>query len=265
MIQIERNDYEVLCINELKSAIKEVEKTNNYVVDLGCSNNSWFLEMPYSGLLVDADIRKIMTIPPGMYKGVARMVTTENVHRLFEEFNVPKDFMVLNLDIDGPDLWILMKILERYEPKVIVTEINEKIPYPVKFSIKNDPNFDWGWCHLYGYSFACLEDVMTRFGYRIKSLTMNNAVLVKGEPNVEDLKDMYVNGYLEHPSPLIPPSWNDDVKHLHGLDKEEVATEWRNYFLNNPNPNNGEPQTKNINNYVINDDYEDYLKRFFET
>jgi len=44
-----------------------------------------------------------------------------------------KDFSVLSLDIDGNDYWGAACDLSQFRPQLIVTEINEKIPPPIRF------------------------------------------------------------------------------------------------------------------------------------
>ena len=265
----EYNPYEQICLNSLKSCIKTVKKTNTFIVDIGSSFNSWFLDFPFVGLLIDMDLKKILSISKNnLYTKICSKITTSNVWNILEKNQTPKDFFILNIDIDGPDLFILIKLLQKYQPKIIITEINEKIPYPVKFSIIDDPNFDWGWCHLYGYSIACLEDLMLMFNYSIFSLNMNNIILIKNDesekPNIDKIEEFYKKGYLNN-TVIPPPGWNDDVKHLHDCKtKEEVAIEWRKYFLKNKNPNNGKDQTGNLNKYVINESYKQYLKKWKE-
>jgi len=263
------SEYEQTCLNNLRLAESKIKKTNNFIVDIGSSYNSWFLDFPYSGILIEMELEKIMKMPTTpFYKKIHKKVTTSNICNILKENNTPKDFYMMNLDIDGIDLWILHTVLAEYQPKIIITEINEKIPFPIKFSIKNDPNFYWNWCHLFGYSIACLEDIMKMYNYSIDSLHMNNIVLIKNEktdkPNINEIGKIYIEGYLQNKI-FPPPTYNDDVKNLHECKtKEDVAIKWREYFLNNPNPNNGKDQSENIDNYVINDEYEKYLEKFLK-
>ncbi|HEX8116589.1 MAG TPA: hypothetical protein VF521_04905, partial [Pyrinomonadaceae bacterium] len=56
------------------------------------------------------------------------LVTPDNVLELLRDEAVPFDFGVLSLDIDSYDYWVLDAVLKQYRPRVVVTEINEKIP-----------------------------------------------------------------------------------------------------------------------------------------
>jgi hypothetical protein len=266
----EYNAYERECLNNLTTCLNEHKKyKNNFVVDIGCSYNSWFLEYPFLGILIDSDIKKILSIPNNnLYTKLSKKVTPYNICDILKQYNTPKEFYCLNLDTDGCDLFILIALLKQYTPKIIITEINEKIPYPVKFSMIYHSDYEWEWNHMFGYSIACLEDIMTMFNYSIKSLTMNNVILVKNEenqkPNIDEIRQIYLDGYLNNKI-IPPPGWNDDVKHLHDCKtKEEVADKWRQYFIENVNPNNNKQQTRNLDKYVINDTYEEYLQEFLK-
>ncbi len=105
-----------------------------------------------------------------------RRVQPDGVVSLLESFNVDRDFSVLCLDTDGNDYWILDAILSSFHPRLIVTEINEKIPPPIRFVVKYDPAFQLRH-HFYGYSIAALSDLCERHGYGILRLEYNNAFL----------------------------------------------------------------------------------------
>lgn len=248
---------------------------NNIIVEIGSSDNSYYLNEPlcskFTGILVDGSSSKLSVYNNPLFKTVCRMITPDNVCSILEENNIPLDFYMLNLDIDGLDFFTLLSILKKYRPKVIVTEFNEKIPYPFKYSIKNDSSFTWGWCHNYGYSVACIKDVMINFGYSIDSLNVNNIYLSRIDneesPNIEDVEKFYKIGYIDKKSWVDDnfQPWNKDVVHFHSCKTEEEMEEsFRNYFTNNLNVNNGKSMIDELDKYLINDSYELYLKYFLK-
>ena len=95
-------------------------------------------------------------------------------------FGVEKNFGVLCLDIDGNDYWVLDAILRNFRPGLVVTEINENIPPPMRFVVKFDPKFQLRY-HFYGYSIAALEDLCEKHNYGILELEYNNAFLAPAE------------------------------------------------------------------------------------
>lgn len=274
--------FEVDTFEEIvKYSEKYKDYHNNIIVEIGSSDNSYYLNEPlssrFTGLLVDGSEQKLSVYKSQAYsrvhhfKTACRMINPDNVCSILEENNIPKDFYMLNLDIDGIDFFTLLSILKKYRPKVIVTEYNEKIPYPFKYCIKNDPNYRWGWNHNYGYSVACIKDVMLNFGYRIDSLNVNNIYLSRIDdnelPNVEDVKKWYKIGYLDKKQWVDDnyQPWNKDVLHFHACKtNEEMETAFRDYFRYNLNVNNGTSMTNELDNYLMNKQYEDYLQDFLK-
>ena len=268
--------FEVETYEEMvRYSVKYKDYHNNVIVEIGSSDNSYYLNEPlcskFTGILVDGSSRKLSVYKNPLFKTVCEMVNPDNVCSILEENNIPTDFYMLNLDIDGLDFFTLVSILKKYRPKVIITEFNEKIPYPFKYSIKADPNFTWNWCHNYGYSVACIEDIMTNFGYSIDSLNVNNIYLTRidngDSPNVGDIQKFYNVGYLEKKNWLYDnfQPWNKDVDHFHLCKtEEEMENTLSEYFKNNLNVNNGSSMSTEIDKYVINENYENYLKEFLK-
>ena len=50
-------------------------------------------------------------------------VTPQNVESVFEKAQVPMEFGILSIDIDGNDYWV-WEALEHYRPAVVVIEYN---------------------------------------------------------------------------------------------------------------------------------------------
>lgn len=248
---------------------------NNIIVEIGSSDNSYYLNEPlsskFTGILLDGSSQKLSTYTNPRFKTVCKMITPENVCSILSENNIPEDFYMLNLDIDGLDFFTLISILKKYKPKVIITEFNEKIPYPFKYSIKNDSNFTWGWCHNYGYSVACIKDVMINFGYSIDSLNVNNIYLSRIDdgslPNIDDVGKLYKSGYIDKKSWVDDnyQPWNKDVNHFHLCETEEEMEEsFREYFTNNLNVNNGKSMIDELDKYLMNNSYEEYFINFIK-
>jgi hypothetical protein len=255
------------------------KNSNNYIVEIGCSNNSWFLNEPlskYRGIRIDADLYKILGYGPSQFpiKSINSKVSADNICDTLKENNVPEDFFMLCLDIDGPDYFVLNAILQKYKPKIIITEYNEIIPYPVKFAIKSDNNFVWTGGHIYGYSVACVEDIMNNYNYNLDDLIVNNLFLIRNDENkiinTHEIENFYKKGYLfnkkypRNDMSLYQNEYNLNLQFLQELkNKDEIAHEFRKYFIDNPiNKYNGKSTINNIDNYVINDEYEEYLKKF---
>lgn len=222
----------VLADNKL---FKELDKlinkkhANNYIVDIGASFNSHFLKYNCSGVLFDMDESKIIKIPSdNLYKKIHKKITPGNVLSTLKKYNVPYNFLALNLDIDSYDLFVLIKVLKRYSPKIIITEINEKIPLPVSFSVRYHKDWYWKKDHFFGYSISCLEPVLKRFGYYIHSLVYNNVILIKGNRNI-NIEREYKRGYLlaDRRKGVFP--WNNNVEYWQTLNAESLKKEIKKY------------------------------------
>jgi hypothetical protein len=158
----------------------------------------------WSGVGIESDSNKFVKLARA-YKYLPEVfacrhrATPENIVALLRSYEIEKDFGVLSLDIDGNDYWVLRAILSEFRPRLIVTEINEKIPPPIRFVVKYDPNFQLRH-HFFGYSIAVLSDLCEQTGYSILELEYNNAFLAPGElagDRAIDAFTAYRRGYLE--------------------------------------------------------------------
>src|SRR5919205_171835 len=159
------------------------------------------------------------------------LVTPDNVASLLEGHGVPREFGVLSLDIDSYDYWVLDAVLKRYRPRVVVTEINEKIPPPVRFVVNFDPGFRLQQ-HFFGYSIASLEELCRRHGYALLAVEYNNAFIAPrelvGGAEALDAETAYRRGYLERPDRRERFPRNQDVEALHSLTAADAVAFLRN-------------------------------------
>src|SRR5712691_4788550 len=178
------------------------------VVDIGAGNgvrwsNSYALVLEgWNALGIEADphkydlLRQVYRRFPNA-KACNRRVQPDSINSLLESFAIDQNFSILCLDIDGNDYWILDAILSSFRPRLIVTEINEKIPPPIRFVVKYDPAFRLRH-HFYGYSIAVLADLCARRDYGILRLEYNNAFIAPRElagARFIDATTAYEQGY----------------------------------------------------------------------
>jgi hypothetical protein len=217
-------------MNTVRSFVERIlELPTHFFVDIGASDcpgesqTEILLEHGWSGVMFECD--------PVKFKGLsARMagksvqvfqdkVTVDNILQYLKTANVPTDFY-LSIDIDGYDYFVLREILKEYKPQLIVSEINEKIPPPIKFTVMYDPTYWWRGWHHFGYSLSMLEDLLPEFGYKIMELDYNNVILVPGT-QTESLKDVYWNGYLGKPDKDARFYYNTDFGPIYKLPVDE--------------------------------------------
>ncbi|HEX3557979.1 MAG TPA: hypothetical protein VHU19_02170 [Pyrinomonadaceae bacterium] len=212
-------------------------------VDIGAgdgvrgSNTYALFKRGWGGLGVEGDERRARRLArayknlPGV-EAVHAHVTPENVVSMLTEHKVPRDFGVLSLDIDSYDYFVLDEILEGFRPRVVVTEINEKIPPPVRFVVRYDPAFRLQH-HFFGYSISSLEDLCARHDYALIELEYNNAFLAPrelGGVRPLDASTAYRRGYLERADRRERFPKNQDMEALHSLNPAEAVAFLRHFF-----------------------------------
>lgn len=151
------------------------------------------------------------------------VVTPVNVVPLLRAYNIEREFGVLSLDIDSYDYWVLDAVLAEFRPRLVVTEINEKIPPPIKFVVKYDPDFQMTH-HFFGYSIASLAELAARYDYALLEVEYNNAFLAPRElPGVaaHDAATVYRQGYVDRPDRHEKFRANANMEILHTLKPAE--------------------------------------------
>jgi hypothetical protein len=229
------NDEESI-IAELFSAGR-LPLRHEFCVDIGASdgltmsNTHFLFSGGWKGLAVEYDPGRFAKLAhvyhrtPGVSLARAR-ITPDNVVPLLAAYEAPRDLDFLSLDIDGYDHFVLDRILSAYRPTLICAEINEKIPPPVKFTVKYHPDYVWGENHFYGQSLSKLHEQCERHNYAIVRLEYCNAFLVPKEINPPEAlspERAYREGYLDRRERLARFPWNADMDHLHAMSPEQVV------------------------------------------
>ncbi len=212
-------------------------------VDIGAgdgmkSSNTYALfRAGWQGLGVEGDAGRARRLARAYkkFEGVAALralVTPSNVVQLLRSHGVENDFSVLSLDIDSYDYWVLDALLRSFRPRIVVTEINEKIPPPIKFVVKYDPEFRLQH-HFFGYSIASLEELCEQHDYALIALEYNNAFLAPRESEGVrplDFTQAYREGYVERADRQERFWRNSDMEILHTLEPEEAARFINHFF-----------------------------------
>ena len=212
-------------------------------VDIGAgdgvkgSNTYALFSEGWKGLGVECDARRAEKLAKtyARFRGVAachRRVTPEGVAPLLREHGVGRGFAVLSLDIDSYDYLVLAELLAAFRPQIVVTEINEKIPPPIRFHVKYDPHFRLRH-HFFGYSIASLADLCAEHDYAIMSLEYNNAFLAPRElygAEPRSVEAIYREGYVERPDRRKKFPSNHDVDILHTLSPADALAFLERFF-----------------------------------
>lgn len=198
---------------------------DSYYVDIGASDGtSWsntytLLLKGWSGLAVECDTEKFANLAARYldfdHVQLAKCkVTPDNIVSLLIANSVPRDFAFLSLDIDGYDYFVLEQLLSSYRPRLICAEINEKIPPPIKFTVKYDPAHVWSENHFYGQSLAQLNYLAEKHEYSLVDLHYCNALLVPSELCSKALspEEAYRSGYQHKVDRREKFPWNADME-----------------------------------------------------
>lgn len=206
------------------------------VVDLGAgdgtrwSNSFALVEEGWTCLGVEYDNHKFAKLArayrhyPNAFACRAR-VQPDTIAALLEAYEVKKEFSVLSLDIDSYDYWMLDVLLPHLRPRLVIAEINEKIPPPIKFVVKYNPAFEMTH-HFYGFSIASAEQLCARHGYALLALEYNNIFLapleiLEDKSQALTADEAYRTGYAERADRQEKFRQNMDMEILHTLSPAE--------------------------------------------
>ncbi len=152
-------------------------------------------------------------------------VTPLNIVSLLHGLDLPHEFGVLSLDLDGYDYFVLEAILGSFSPGILCVEINEKIPPPLHFTVLWHEDYSWKEDHFYGQSLSQAYALAEAKGYALVMLEYNNAFFVRNDlnpwPRLNPLQ-AYQKGYLDRPDRLTRLPWNRDMEDLQTLSPEKA-------------------------------------------
>jgi len=89
-------------------------------------------------------------------------ITAENILRYFGEL---KNNLVISIDIDGNDYWVLQTILRSCKPEIICAEFNPT--FGDSRTIKYNPDHVWDGTDYYGFSFHAGVKLAEANGYKV--------------------------------------------------------------------------------------------------
>jgi hypothetical protein len=231
----------------LHQVVHNLGMKNGYVVDIAASDGFTqsptlgFYKMGWSGLAVEMDTEKFSKLS-FLYSDFDKVslarakITPSNILEMLKAFSCPKEFSILNLDIDSYDLFVAEALLTNgFRPQIISMEINEKIPTGVNFSVLYDENHFWKGDHFYGCSLDAAASLVKPFNYSLIGLEYNNAFFVVTDlasGNYKDLttKEAYESGYVYRKDRKLKFPHNIDVESWLELDTQPLVNIMNEYF-----------------------------------
>ena len=229
----------------VKQYLKNDNLDFNYFVDIGASDGVSssstleFAKMPnWHGLSIEYDDNKFSKLQYvyRKYKNISlanKKVTPDSIVDILLDYEVPKNFSFLNIDIDSYDLEVSKSLFQLgYRPDIVSIEINEKIPPPIYFNVKYDQEHFWHGDHFFGCSLTAAVEEFSKFDYLLAEFRLNNAIFVNlikfPELTPKNASNAYEEGYKSIKNRKELFKYNHDVEILHELNNDEKIV-----FINN--------------------------------
>ena len=229
----------------VKQYLKNDNLDFNYFVDIGASDGVSssstleFAKMPnWHGLSIEYDDNKFSKLQYvyRKYKNISlanKKVTPDSIVDILLDYEVPKNFSFLNIDIDSYDLEVSKSLFQLgYRPDIVSIEINEKIPPPIYFNVKYDQEHFWHGDHFFGCSLTAAVEEFSKFDYLLAEFRLNNAIFVNlikfPELTPKNASNAYEEGYKSIKNRKELFKYNHDVEILHKLNNDEKIV-----FINN--------------------------------
>lgn len=226
---------EEVIIQQLCDRIPGLEQ---YYVDIGAhdgvgwSNTARLALAGWAGFAIEGD-RNLVAKFSETYRNIPNVkvvhtfATPLNVCELLKSQNVPHNFGVLSIDIDSYDYFVLEALLKEFRPAIIVSEINEKIPPPLEFTVMFEEGWEWDYSQFYGQSISQLHKLCKKEEYGIVAMEYNNVILIDKEffsgPFLSPEEALY-QGYLGRQDHLKLFPWNEEYEWLHRTSPEEAKS-----------------------------------------
>lgn len=163
----------------IEEIFNRIGTTDKFFVEFGVgngleNNTAYLLIKDWQGVWLEGHHPSVEFIQSEFCREIAAkslriqetFITAENIVALFEQNNIPKEFDLLSIDIDGNDYHV-WKMLAAYRPRVVVVEYNATFPPPTMWIKKYDPAWMWDGSIGFGASLKAFEHLGTELGYRL--------------------------------------------------------------------------------------------------
>jgi hypothetical protein len=104
-------------------------------------------------------------------------ITYRNINTVLAKHNVPKDFSIISIDVDGQEYWIWEALA--YNPEIVIIEYNAERGPDEAVSVPRDENFRWDYCNYHGASLRALYELGRKKGYTLVHGNRVNAFFVR--------------------------------------------------------------------------------------
>lgn len=173
----------------------EIQTTNKIAVEFGVSAGGGGLETNTKHLANLGwktfwfDINEADRIPPGCVF-TKQMLTPSNIAAVFKTQNIPLEFDLLSIDVDGND-YHLREALFEFRPRVCIMEYNGNYNGEREYVMPHNDNYVWTKHDTtFGASLKSLTNQADRLGYKLVYCESKgvNAFFIRHDVNVFPIK-----------------------------------------------------------------------------
>jgi hypothetical protein len=159
----------------IEKLFQVLEITNGHAVELGawdgihCSNVYNLIKQGWGATLIEGDDKKYKKLCKNMsaFPGVVSILKMVNLNTgntlndILNQSNVPNNFDILSLDLDGCDYWIWRNLY--FKPKLVIAEYNSNWEHSV--TVPYSETHVWDGTQFYGASGTALNNLAMSKGY----------------------------------------------------------------------------------------------------
>jgi hypothetical protein len=188
----------------IEGVFNNIGTTNKYFVEFGAwdgqhlSNTANLrINENWEGLLLEGNEHRAK-----QYSHITHaFITADNINSLFEEHNVPKEYDLLSIDLDGNDFWVWKAIDEtKFNARVVIIEYNCNFTDQYKScAIKYSPHIDTTVpsINYYSATIPALKKLGESKGYSlIYRINLHNLVFVRTDLLHKDDIDIPLEMFL---------------------------------------------------------------------
>jgi len=170
----------------IEKVLEVIGESDKWCVEFGSwdgkvASNTYTLitDKDYSAVLIEASSKRFQDLKK-TFGGNNKVVmlnqfvgfgSDDNLDEILKNTEIPVDFDLLSIDIDGNDYHVWQAV-QNYKPKVVVIEFNLTIPKEVEFVQERDPAV------TQGSSVLSLTKLARSKGYELVATTKSNAIYV---------------------------------------------------------------------------------------
>lgn len=172
----------------LEAIFDNIGTTNKYFVEFGSSGNdsgmgntAYLRRKGFDGLLMDGSEKPYgNSVNDKQYKVEIEFITASNINDLFKKYNVPIEFDLLSIDIDGQDFHVWNK-LNGYNPRVVSIEMNHHMVPGKDLVLEYDDSWIWRGNEHFGSSITALKKLGNKKGYSLVATCLSDAIFVRND------------------------------------------------------------------------------------